>query len=181
MGDVSPASEKAVPVTTTPRISRKEIGGGKQLSRRSTTADSIINATPPISPRHQSPLLASTRNLNTYNHNANGPLEVHGSVPPERHEIGNDGQVTNTMNARGMELDSQTVASRYPPGTEWDGSTVAGGSHYGGSGFQQSPQSHPQYAARDVDGAHNRWGKRQEMAADQGQGKWAQRQELPGN
>jgi hypothetical protein len=161
MGDVSPVSEKAVPVTGTPKVLRKEVGGSK-LSR-TTTAD---GQTPLSSPRAQHPLPASTRDVHPLQ--VDTPLEVHGSVPPERHEVGNEGMITNTVSTRGMELDGQTVANQYPSGNELDGSTVVGGSQYGG--YQQSAQGYPHYGqgAHEVDGGQNGWGPRQELPGTYG-------------
>jgi hypothetical protein len=190
MGDVSPVSEKAVPVTSTPKVLRKEVGGGNKLSRKTTADGSVVDQTPLASPQAQHPLPASTREVNP--HQAGMPLEVHGSVPPERHEVGNDGMITNTVSTRGMELDGQTVANQYPGGNELDGSTVVGGSQYGGSqygGYQQSAQGYPQYGqgAHEVDGGQNGWGPRQELPATYGNdstqgrsGAYGHPYELPG-
>lgn len=44
-----------------------------------------------------------------------GAHEVLGSAPPERFEVSNDGQLTNSMSTRGMELDGQQVpVNQYP-------------------------------------------------------------------
>lgn len=169
MGDVSPIEEKAVPVvSTTPKVLRKEVGGGK-LGRKSTADISV--ATPPGTPRSQQPPPSQNQNGNgnVYANETDGPREVHGSVPPQRHEVGNEGQITNTVSTRGMELDGQQlqpVANQYP----------------GQQSYQQSAQGYPYYnpgtggVPHEVDGGRNEWAQRQELAA----GQWG-RQELPGN
>lgn len=167
MGDVSPIEEKAVPaVTTTPKVLRKEVGGGK-LGRKSTTDISV--ATPPGTPRSQQPP-PSQNPIGTgtaYAHETDGPREVAGSVPPQRHEVGNEGQITNTVSTRGMELDGQQLQSapnQYP----------------GQQSYQQSAQGYPYYnpgtggVPHEVDGGRNEWAQRQELPANSALGRGAQ-------
>ncbi|KAF1999100.1 hypothetical protein P154DRAFT_577253 [Amniculicola lignicola CBS 123094] len=78
---VSPMEEKFIPVT----VARKDAPKALTKSEAGTPLASLAVA------------------------HANDPreYEVHGSVPPPRHEVGNDGQITNTVSARGMELDGR--------------------------------------------------------------------------
>ncbi|KAF2748932.1 hypothetical protein M011DRAFT_457054 [Sporormia fimetaria CBS 119925] len=92
-GDVSPIEEKAVPAVTVPRKS----GGGGGVTTKEISS-------PPSSPTP----LAAVPNTRTQ--------EFAGSVPPPRHEVSNDGQITNTVSTRGMEIDGheRPVVNQYP-------------------------------------------------------------------
>lgn len=60
-----------------------------------------------------------------------GPREVYGSVPPPRHEVPNDAEITNTVTTRGMELDGQQRAftphqQQQPPVNQYPGYQESG-------------------------------------------------------
>jgi len=149
MGDVSPVSEKAVPVAaTTPKVTRKE------LSKSPTSPQT------PHPPTTPGPLPASTA---AFAQHTQGPREVQGDLPPQRHEFSNDTQITNTASAHGMELDSSHQPMGQYPGQQQ---------------YQQSAQGYypPQQPAHEVDGGQNSWGQRQELPAQGQQGAWGQGQ-----
>ncbi|KAF2463443.1 uncharacterized protein BDR25DRAFT_347211 [Lindgomyces ingoldianus] len=129
--DVSPIDEKAPPLVG---VVRKEVPRSK---------DEFSSPTPP--PPAQTPTTQRQ-------------LELHGSVPPPRHEVVNDGQVTNTVSTRGMELDGQPQSQP----------------HYQQSA--QGPWQYPQHAAggQELDGNQT---QRHELYHQQG----VVGQELDGN
>jgi hypothetical protein len=98
-GDVSPIEEKAVPAVT-----RKEVGGG------------ISN---PVSPAPTNATLVP----------APGANEVHGSLPPERHEVGNDGQI------------SSPPVQQYPGQQQYQQSPQGQWAQYGGAQELAGPQA----------------------------------------
>ncbi|KAF2017099.1 hypothetical protein BU24DRAFT_460188 [Aaosphaeria arxii CBS 175.79] len=179
-GDVSPIEEKAPPfpaTTSASAIPRKEI------STTSVSKEITSNTTP----SSVSPTLAAA------NVAATGPTEIQGDDPPPRHEIPTDGEITNTVTTRGMELDASQRPSGYqystpPPGAGAE--LPANPQHQGGAGYQQSGQGQwghyqqqQQYpsGAHEVPGGQNQW-PRQEMDAggQQQQQGWGQRYEVDG-
>lgn len=112
-GDVSPIEEKAPALpATAAAINRKEVGSGNTKSELSSPTPSAATPVPQsVAPKtHPDALRAN---------------EVHGSIPSPRHEVSNDGQITNTASTRGMELDAQqNPVHQYP----------------GQGQYQQSPQ-----------------------------------------
>ncbi|KAH7122259.1 hypothetical protein B0J11DRAFT_334363 [Dendryphion nanum] len=184
-GDVSPIEEKAVPAVS---INRKEVGNSR-------TDLGISSPTPPPATTKSPPPTVAQ-------HNHHGPAEIYGDIPAPRHEIPIDGEITNTVSTRGMELDgtarpvlhqypqgSELAGSpmnQYPRGSELDGSTP---NHYQQSGQGQWGYGYPQaqelsatqhqqqqQQRQELPGSQNEW--RQELAG--GQNQWQQRQELAG-
>ena len=139
-GDVSPIEDKAQPAVT---IVRKDISAKHDVSPQGSPVPASAHpASPP-----------PARNTPNGRH-----VEVAGSVPPLRHEVGNDGQIVNTVTTRGMELD----ANQQPANLH---------SSQGGQGYQESRQGPWAYnypgqgeqVAHEVDGGQHAW--RQELPA----------------
>lgn len=154
-GDVSPIEEKAVPAVT---VMRKEVAKTPGVSAPSSPS--------PVSAVPAAPTDSATEG-------ANRGVEVPGSVPPPRHEIPTDGEITNSLGARGPELDGVVVNQQQ---------------QYSGQdpGQQQYPgqQSYPGQVRGQGQWAYN-YPQQQQMQAHEVDGSAVgasvQRQELSGN
>ncbi|KAF1951102.1 hypothetical protein CC80DRAFT_576171 [Byssothecium circinans] len=139
---VSPMDEKNGGAGVPSPFTRKEVGS-------------------PLSNSNTSPQTSPTLKGTTIHHSTSPPVptpsEVHGSLPSPRHEVHNDGEISNTVSTRGMELDGQPV-QQYPSAGyqesrqgQWAYNTP--GQVYEVDGGQQSRSAHttPPSALEAVD------------------------------
>ncbi|KAF2281454.1 uncharacterized protein EI97DRAFT_29657 [Westerdykella ornata] len=166
-GDVSPIEEKAALAAP---VTRKEVGKTPGVSAPSSP-----------SPVSAVPAAAVSNASDATDGSANRGVEVPGSVPPPRHEVPTDGEITNSVSARGQELDGAVVSGQqytgaypfqqqeYPGQQQYPGQAQGQGQGQWAYNYptQQQQQQQQQMPAHEVDGnVVPQGGQRQELSGN---------------